>query len=64
MKVASGIVAAVNVVVATLLLVWGGCLLVTDDPDGGRHPVGAVVLLVGALFGLLGLVSFRWLRRH
>ena len=47
-----------------LLLVWGGWLLATDDPDGGRHPAGAVMLVVAVLSGLLSLVSFRWLRGH
>ena len=59
----SAIVATVYFVVIGLLLVWGGWLLVTDDPDGGRHPVGGVMLAVAALCGILGLVSFRRSRR-
>ena len=64
MKAALGIVAVLSFIVAGLLLVWGGWLLATDDPDGGRHPAGAVMLVVAVLSGLLSLVSFRWLRRH
>ena len=42
---------------------WAVWLLASDDPDGGRHPVGAV-LLVGAVFcGTLGLVLLRRSRR-
>lgn len=63
MRVASGIVATVYFAVTGLLLIWGGWLLATDDPDGGRHPMGAVMLVVAVLCGLLGLVSFRRSRR-
>ncbi len=64
MKVASGIVGTVYFVVTGLLLVWGGWLLVTDDPQGGRHLVGAVMLVVAVLGGFVGLVSFRRFRRR
>jgi hypothetical protein len=63
MKVASGIGATVYFVVTGLLLIWGGWLLATDDPDGGRHPAGAVMLVVAVLGGFVGLVSFRRFRR-
>jgi len=64
MKIASGIFATVFLAVVGLLLVWGVWLLATDDPDGGRHPVGAVVLVVAVLGGVLGLASLRRLRRR
>jgi uncharacterized membrane protein len=63
MKVASGIVAAAYVALTGLLLIWGGWLLATDDPDGGRHPVGAIMLVVAGICVLFGLVSFRRSRR-
>jgi hypothetical protein len=63
MKVASGIVATVCFTVTGLLLIWGGWLLATNDPDGGRHPVGAVMLVVALLCGFLGLVSSRRFHR-
>jgi hypothetical protein len=63
MRVAAGIVATVCFTVTGLLLIWGGWLLATNDPDGGRHPVGAVVLVVAVLSGFLGLVSSRRIRR-
>jgi hypothetical protein len=63
MKVVSGIVATMCFAIAGLLPIWGAWLLVTNDPDGGRHPVGAVMILVAALCGVLGLVSFRRSRR-
>jgi hypothetical protein len=50
--------------VAGLLLIWGGWLVVTDDPDGGRHPVGAVVLIVAVLCVVVGAVWFRRSRRR
>ena len=57
------IVAAVYVAVTGLLLIWGGWLLATDDPDGGRHPVGTIMLVVAALGGVGGLVSLGRSRR-
>jgi hypothetical protein len=63
MKAVSVIVATVSFAVIALLFVWGGWLLATDDPDGGRHPVGAVMLGVAVFSGLVGLVSVRRSRR-
>jgi hypothetical protein len=63
MKVASALVATVYFAVTGLLLIWGGWLLATDDPDGGRHPVGGVMLVVAVLCGVLGFVLFRRSRR-
>lgn len=57
MRFASWIVAALCSAVSGLLLLWGGWLLVTDDPDGGRHPVGAVMLVVAVLAGILALAA-------
>jgi uncharacterized membrane protein len=63
MKVASGIVAATYFALAGLLLVWGGWLVATDDPDGGRHPAGGIMLVGAGICVLFGLVSFRRSRR-
>ena len=46
-----------------LLVVWATWLLATDDPDGGRHPVGAVILVVAVILGTVGAVSARRGRR-
>lgn len=64
MRLASGIAAWLYFAATGLLLVWGAWLLVTRDPDGGRHPVGAVMFIVAILCGVLGLVSFRRSRHH
>jgi hypothetical protein len=63
MKIPSGVVATVFFAVAGFLLIWGGWLLATDDPDGGRHPAGAFMLVVAVLGGVLGLASLRRSRR-
>jgi hypothetical protein len=41
-------------VLAVFAGLYGALLLATDDPDGGRHPVGAMVF-GGSLF--VGLVA-------
>jgi membrane protein DedA with SNARE-associated domain len=64
LKVASGIAASASFAVAGLLLIWGGWLVATDDPDGGRHLVGAVVLVVAVLCVVVGVISFRRSRRR
>jgi hypothetical protein len=64
MKAARAIVATAYVAATGLLLVWGAWLLATDDPDGGRHPVGAVIVVVALLACVLGLVVFRASRRR
>jgi hypothetical protein len=43
----------------TLLSVWGVWLLATDDPDGGRHPAGAVMLVSALLLAAAALVAAR-----
>lgn len=63
MKVAPGIVATMYFAATGLLLIWGVWLLATDDPDGGRHPAGAVMVVVAVLFGVLGVALFRRSRR-
>jgi hypothetical protein len=40
-----------------LLGVWGVWLLATDDPDGGRHPMGALMLGAVIVVGLLWAAS-------
>ena len=64
MRLAFGMVATVYLAGAALLIIWAGWLLATDDPDGGRHPVGAIMLAVGVACGILGLVSLRSFRRR
>jgi uncharacterized membrane protein len=63
-KTFARIVAVTYFVIAVLLLLWGGWLLVTNDPDGGRRPTGAVILAVAAICAVLGLVSLRRSRRR
>ena len=63
LKAGSQIVATVYFALIALLLGWAVWLLVTDDPDGGRHPAGTVMLVVAVLLGVLGLVSLRRSRR-
>lgn len=64
MKAASVIGATLYFGVVGLLVVWSAWLLMTDDPDGGRHPVGALVLGVAVLGAVLGVVAARRLRRR
>jgi len=53
------VLAAVYFGLIALLFVWAVWLLATDDPDGGRHPTGTVMLVVAVLLGVLGLLSLR-----
>ena len=63
MKIGSGVGATLYFAVTGLLLIWGGWLVVTNDPDGGRQPAGTVMLGVAVVFGVGGLVSFGRSRR-
>src|SRR3954464_7061056 len=63
MKAASWIVAALSVGCAGLLLFWGVWLLATNDLQGGRDMVGATMIVVAVLCGVLGLVALRRARR-
>jgi hypothetical protein len=63
MKAASGTVATVSLGCAGLLFFWGAWLLTTNDLQGGRHMVGAAMLVVAVLCGVLGLVALRRSRR-
>jgi len=47
-----------------LLLAWAVWLLVTNDPDGGRHPMGVVILVAALLLGLAGMLLARRPRRR
>ncbi|HEY7794870.1 MAG TPA: hypothetical protein VIA10_12765 [Gaiellaceae bacterium] len=38
---------------SVLLGAWALWLLLTEDPDGGRHPVGGIMLAVAVLLALL-----------
>jgi hypothetical protein len=42
-----------------LLVGWAVWLLTGDDPDGGRHPAGVVMLVVAVLLGVVGVVFAR-----
>ena len=57
------IVAAAYFALVGFLLVWSVWLVTTPDPDGGRHPVGGLMLLVALLAGLVGLLALRRRRR-
>jgi hypothetical protein len=62
-KVASWIVVTACAGVSGLLLLWGGWLVLTDDPDGGRHPVGAVMVIVAVMSGAVAVGALRRSRR-
>jgi len=53
------VLATVYFGLVALLFVWAVWLLATDDPDGGRHPAGTVMLVVAVLLGVLGLLPLR-----
>ena len=58
---------AVNVAVLGIgcgLIGWGIWLLLTADPDGGRHPMGVFMLVVGALAVVVAMVGIRRQRRR
>ena len=50
--------------IGSVLAAWGLWLLVTADPDGGRHPVGALALTAGALGILVAVLGMRRHRRR
>jgi hypothetical protein len=51
---------------SVLLGAWALWLLLTEDPDGGRHPVGGIMLAVAVLLALLAaaLLKRRSVRRR
>lgn len=53
---------ALSLVLSLLFVGWGLWLLVTNDPDGGRHPAGALLLTTGIVVG--GWVVFAVRRRR
>ena len=63
MKRLAGVVAAAYFAAVGLLLLWGAWLLLTNDPDGGRHPVGGAMVGVSLLFAAVGVVFLRRSRR-
>ena len=56
---------ALSLALSVVFVCWGIWLLVTNDPDGGRHPAGAFLLGAGIVVG--AFVAFgvrrRWRRR-
>jgi hypothetical protein len=52
------------VVVLTPALAYGSWLVITPDYDGGRRPVGAMVLTVVAVVVLLAYIVRRAVRRR
>jgi hypothetical protein len=42
---------------------WGLWLLTTPDPDGGRHPVGALMLAIAAVSIAAAVAIDRFRRR-
>jgi hypothetical protein len=53
---------ALSLVLSLLFVGWGLWLLVTSDPDGGRHPAGVLLVTVGVVVG--GWVAFGVRRRR
>jgi len=53
------LVAATYAAVSVLLLGWAVWLLTTSDPDGGRHPMGATMLVVSLVLAVVAVVAFR-----
>jgi hypothetical protein len=51
---------------SVLLGAWALWLLLTEDPDGGRHPVGGIMLTVAVLLALVAaaLLKRRSVRRR
>jgi hypothetical protein len=44
---------------AVLFGAWGLWLLLTDDPDGGRHPFGALMVGIALGAGVMCLLAVR-----
>jgi len=63
LKGLAGFVATAYFAAVGVLLIWGAWLLLTDDPDGGRHPVGGAMVGLSLLFTALGVVFLRRSRR-
>jgi hypothetical protein len=61
-RVVVALVATVLVAVAILAGLYGALLLATDDPDGGRHPVGAMCFGGSVVVGLVALGLIRAIR--
>jgi hypothetical protein len=52
--------AALTVFFAALLFgSWGLWLVATPDHDGGRHPVGAIMLVLSILLLLISVAALR-----
>jgi uncharacterized membrane protein YfcA len=56
---------ALSLALSVVFVCWGIWLLVTNDPDGGRHPAGVLLLTVGAVVGTWVAVAARrrWRQR-
>jgi len=56
---------AASLAISAVLVVWGVWLLLTSDPEGERHPTGVVLVVIGAVAGVV--VGFgvrrRWRKR-
>jgi hypothetical protein len=50
-----GLVAGTLLVLVAFAEYYGVWLLTTDDPDGGRHPVGTIVVVGSSLVGIVAL---------
>jgi hypothetical protein len=59
MKRSSGTLLILFFVGIGLLLAWAAWLLATHDADGGRHPMGAAMLVLAVILGVLGILSLR-----
>jgi hypothetical protein len=53
-----------TLVIGCGLVGWGIWLLLTADPDGGRHPMGVFMLVVGPLAVVVAVLGIRRHRRR
>jgi hypothetical protein len=40
---------AASLAISVVFVVWGVWLLLTSDPEGERHPMGNVLVVIGAV---------------
>ncbi|MGZ4415676.1 MAG: hypothetical protein ACXVRZ_15070 [Gaiellaceae bacterium] len=57
------LVALAGLLVALLFIAYGAWLVATPDYDGGRRPVGAIVLALAIPLSLVSLAALRRLRK-
>lgn len=52
----AGVVQTITLGMSLALGIWGTWLLMTDDPDGGRRPMGGIMLAVAVVTAFLTLL--------